>query len=142
MTPGSGPGRPSTPTGTPLEPGVRIEEIALNDVFLWSVLGLAVLNVVLLLWVAFRRSDKSGGNIAQQGQLVLLAAVQASTERLDRLERELRREISESSRGGRQELTQNPAVFQRSLVQQGAEATRTQNTQIEANWPHSWSRCW
>ena len=115
-----------------LEPGARIEEIALNDVFLWSVLGLAGLNAVLLLWVAFRRSDQLGGQAAEQGRRELLAAVQASTDRLDRLERELRREISESSRGGRQELTQNLAIFQRSLVQQGAEATRTQNTQIEA----------
>ena len=100
--------------------------------FLWPVLGLAVLNAGLLLWVAFRRSDQLGGHAAEQGRLGLLAAVQAGTERLDRLERELRREISESSRGGRQELTQNLATFQRSLVQQGAEATRTQNTQIEA----------
>ena len=100
--------------------------------FLWPVLGLAVLNAVLLLWMAFRRSDQLGGHAAEQGRLGLLAAVQAGTERLDRLERELRREISESSRGGRQELTQNLATFQRSLVQQGAEATRTQNTQIEA----------
>ena len=97
--------------------------------FLWPVLGLAVLNAMLLLWVAFRRSDQLGGQAAEQGRLGLLAAVQASTERL---ERELRREISESSRGGRQELTQNLAIFQRSLVQQGAEATRTQNTQIDA----------
>jgi DNA recombination protein RmuC len=44
----------------------------------------------------------------------------------------LRREISESARGARQELTQNLATFQQSLVQQGAEATRTQNTQIDA----------
>ncbi len=51
---------------------------------------------------------------------------------MDRLERELRREISESARGARQELTQNLATFQQSLVQQGAEATRTQNTQIDA----------
>ncbi|MBX3659060.1 MAG: DNA recombination protein RmuC [Ramlibacter sp.] len=50
----------------------------------------------------------------------------------ERLERELRREISESSRGARQELTLNLASFQEALVKQGAEATRTQNTQIDA----------
>jgi DNA recombination protein RmuC len=44
----------------------------------------------------------------------------------------LRREVSESSRSGRQELTQNLATFQQALVLQGAEATRTQNTQIDA----------
>ena len=46
--------------------------------------------------------------------------------------RELRREVTESARGGRQELAQNLATFQQTLVQQGAEATRTQNTQIDA----------
>jgi DNA recombination protein RmuC len=50
----------------------------------------------------------------------------------ERLERELRREISESSRGARQELTHNLATFQDALVKQGAEATRTQNAQIDA----------
>ena len=103
----------------------------MNDVWVWSVLGLAGLNAGLLLWMVFRRSDPPNKQ-AEQGQRDLLAAVQVSTERLDRLEREVRREISESSRGGRQELTQNLAIFQRSLVQQGAEATRTQNTQIDA----------
>ena len=104
----------------------------MNDVLVWSVLGLAGLNAGLLLWMVTRRSDQPGGQVAEQGRRDLLAAVQTNTERLDRLERELRREISESSRGGRQELTQNLAIFQRSLVQQGAEATRTQNTQIDA----------
>ena len=50
----------------------------------------------------------------------------------ERMERELRREISESSRGTRQELTHTLATFQEALVKQGAEATRTQNTQIDA----------
>ena len=50
----------------------------------------------------------------------------------ERLERELRREITESSRGGRQELTQSLATFQQTLVAQSSEATRTQNTQIDA----------
>jgi DNA recombination protein RmuC len=84
---------------------------------------------VLLLWLALRRPDAAAGQAALQGRIELLAAVQDGTERL---ERELRREISESSRGGRQELTQNLATFQQALVQQGAEATRTQNTQIDA----------
>nr|CBA26587.1 DNA recombination protein rmuC homolog [Curvibacter putative symbiont of Hydra magnipapillata] len=40
--------------------------------------------------------------------------------------------MQESARSGRQELAQNLATFQQSLVQQTAEATRTQNTQIDA----------
>jgi len=104
----------------------------LNEVLLWLVLALVVLNVVLVSWLALRRSDAPGGLAAEQGRAELLAAAKGHTERMERLERELRREISESSRGGRQELTQNLATFQQALVQQGAEATRTQNTQIDA----------
>jgi DNA recombination protein RmuC len=59
----------------------------------------------------------------------LLSRVQVSAEHV---ERELRREMQESGRAGRQELSQNLAVFQQTLVQQAAEATRTQNNQIDA----------
>ena len=109
-----------------------LEETGLNDVLLWALLALAVFNGAALLWLAGRSRDAAALLAAEQGRLELLAALQASAERLDRLERELRREISESARGARQELTQNLATFQQSLVQQGAEATRTQNTQIDA----------
>jgi DNA recombination protein RmuC len=44
----------------------------------------------------------------------------------------LRREITESSRGGRQELTQSFGAFQQAVVMQSGEAFRTQNTQIDA----------
>lgn len=104
-------------------------KIALNDVLLWLVLALAVLNGLVLLWLAVRRPDAAGALVAEQDRAALLAAVQGGTARL---ERELRHEISESARGGRQELTQNLATFQQTLVQQNAEATRTQNTQIDA----------
>jgi len=72
----------------------------LNDVLLWLLLALAALNGLLLLWLALRPPDAAPG----------LA--------VDRLERELRREISESARGGRQELTQNLAAFQQMLTTQ------------------------
>ncbi|HAL39956.1 MAG TPA: DNA recombination protein RmuC [Polaromonas sp.] len=109
-----------------------LEETGLNDAVFWSLLALAVLNVLVLLWLALRRPDTGAAQAAEQGKAELLAAVQGHSERIERLERELRREISESSRDGRQELTQNLATFQQALVQQGAEATRTQNTQIDA----------
>ena len=101
----------------------------MNDVVLWALLALAVLNVLVLLWLALRRVDTGVAQAAEQGKAELLAAMRGTTERL---ERELRREINESSRAGRQELTQNLATFQQTLVRQGAEATRTQNTQIDA----------
>jgi len=106
-----------------LNNNTMLEETGLNDIVLWSVLALATLNLLLLLWLALRRGD------AAATQTEWLAALQTSSERL---ERELRHEIGESARNGRLELTQNLATFQQSLVQQAAEATRTQNTQIDA----------
>jgi DNA recombination protein RmuC len=96
-----------------------MEKSGMTEMILWMLLALALVNVAVLVWLALRRADNAGA----------LAAVQGSAERL---ERELRREISESSRSGRQELALNLATFQQALVQQGAEATRTQNTQIDA----------
>jgi DNA recombination protein RmuC len=109
-----------------------LEKIDLNDLVMWSVLGLGLLNAVVLLWWMLRQPGQLSGPLVVQGQQDMMAALQAGTARTERLERELRREISESARGGRQELTQNLATFQLTLIQQGAEATRTQNNQIDA----------
>ena len=99
---------------------------------MWSVLGFGVLNAVVLLWWVSRPADPLESSLAEQGRQEMMAAMSAVSLRSERLERELRREISESARSGRQELTQNLATFQQTLVQQGAEATRTQNNQIDA----------
>ncbi len=47
-------------------------------------------------------------------------------------ERELRRELADAAREQRQELTHALGAFQEALLRQGAEATRTQNAQIDA----------
>ncbi len=86
----------------------------MNSVVFWALLALGVLNLVLLLALVLRREEAKSAQAAEQ------------------LSRELRQEISESARSSRQELAQNLATFQQTLVQQGAEATRTQNTQIDA----------
>ena len=86
---------------------------------LWFIIALLLANLVLLAILLVRKPS------SDSGRAELLAAS-------ERLERELRREISESSRGGRLELTQTLATFQEALVKQGAEATRTQNNQIDA----------
>ena len=103
----------------------------MTDVSVGLMLAMAVLNVLLLVWVGLRRSGATAASLAQV-KTEMLVAVNSGVDRIDRAERELRREISESARGGRQELTQNLASFQLALVQQAAEATRTQNTQIDA----------
>jgi DNA recombination protein RmuC len=88
----------------------------------WILIGLAALNVVLLLWLLLRKPPPPDHS-------TLVATLGAANERI---ERELRHEIGESSRGTRQETSQAFATFQQALVQQGAEATRTQNAQIDA----------
>ena len=87
---------------------------------IWIVMALALASVVLLVALLLRKPP-----VPDTGRAELMAAN-------ERLERELRREISESSRGLRGELTQTLATFQQGLVQQGQEATRTQNAQADA----------
>lgn len=87
---------------------------------IWIAIGLGVTSVVLLITLLLRRPPPPDDARAE-----LLAAS-------ERLERELRREIGESSRGMRTELTHTLATFQQAVVGQGAEATRTQNIQIDA----------
>ena len=104
----------------------------MNNMVQWWLLALGVVNGMGLLWFALRMVGSAAPAAAEQSRAELLAALQRSAERMQQLERDLRREISESSRSARQELTQNLATFQQALVQQGAEATRTQNAQIDA----------
>ena len=101
----------------------------MNEFALWLMVALAVLNALVLIWLALRKPDDSAAKQAEQTSTALQGFVQSSN---DKVERELRREITESSRGGRQELTQAFATFQQTVVAQSAEATRTQNTQIDA----------
>ncbi|MDP3607076.1 MAG: DNA recombination protein RmuC, partial [Polaromonas sp.] len=87
---------------------------------LWFLIALALAILVAVIVLLVRKPA-----VPDSGRAELLAAN-------ERLERELRREISESSRGARQEMTHSLATFQETLVKQAAEATRTQNTQIDA----------
>jgi DNA recombination protein RmuC len=57
---------------------------------------------------------------------------QQTAARLERLETDLRRELTDTSRHLRQEVLQTLATFQEALLKQGAETARTQNTQIDA----------
>ncbi len=88
---------------------------------LWLLFALAAANLVLLAVIALRRAPNQDEGL--RAQLM---------EANERLERELRREISDSSRGARQEFTHSLTNFQEALVRQAGEATRTQNAQIDA----------
>ena len=101
-------------------------------------LTLAALNLLALcigVWLVVRRNRSSpaeeAATMAEQRtwQQQQFASVQAQTERL---ERELRNDIAQSGVQGRQESMQNLSLFQQTLLQQSAEATRTQNQQIDA----------
>ena len=94
----------------------------MNPLQAWLVFAALLLVLLLLLWLLLRKP-------AESGREELLAGLAAGN---DRLERELRREIGDSSRASRQELATTFATFQQTLVQQSAEAIRTQNAQIDA----------
>ncbi|MBJ2158298.1 DNA recombination protein RmuC [Variovorax sp. IB41] len=96
-----------------------------TELILLALAALAVVQLVLVIWLLARRQPKP-----DHGEMLgLLAALRSANERT---ERELRNDIGESARGTRQETAQAFATFQQSLVQQGAEATRTQNAQLDA----------
>ena len=105
----------------------------MNDGMVWALLALSLVTLLLVIWVglvlARGRNSAVDAELQRKELQDLRVQLQLGHERL---ERELRREIAESSQGARQELTQNLATFQQTLTQQGAEATRTQNTQIDA----------
>jgi len=101
---------------------------------IWLLLVLVACNLLLGLWLLLRRRPLDAEEEAHR-QLVLGQSQQMGLQlgqRVERVESELRREISESSRGGRQEIQQTLATFQETLTRQHAEATRTQNAQIDA----------
>ena len=93
-----------------------------SEIGLWILLALAALTVILLIALLMRRP-------APDRHAELLATLADGTQRS---ERALRQEVADSARSTRQELGQNFASFQAALIQQGAEATRTQNAQIDA----------
>ncbi len=97
-----------------------------SSVLLWA-LCLVSCAVLVGLWLISRQIKLLSQNNQDLSQLT--TTLQIANERL---ERELRNAIHESARGGRQELIQTLGTFQQSLVQQSAEATRTQNSQMDA----------
>ena len=89
---------------------------------------LLLVNMALLVVLLLRKPADPGD--AQDA--LLNGVLQGMREGHEKIERELRREIDGSARASRQELTATFATFQHSLIQQSAEAVRTQNTQIDA----------
>ena len=86
----------------------------------WVLAALAVVNLVVLIWLARRRPPADDS---------LKAEVRAGSERL---ERELRDELSRSAQGTRQELGSTLANFQQTLTGAQASVARLQNEQIDS----------
>ena len=98
---------------------------------IWLIIFLAVVNLLLLAWLLLRKppADNTRADLLAGMASDLLSGMAVGHEKT---ERELRREISDSARSSREELSGTFAHFQQTLVRQSGEATRTQNTQIDA----------
>ncbi len=93
----------------------------------WITLALAVVNLLLILWLALRRSDDTPTQARYQ---LLSEALQSGSERL---ERELRDELGRSAQGTRLELGTALGTFQQTLLNQQGDVARTQTTQAQAS---------
>ena len=101
-----------------------------DSALLIALLMLAAIGVLLQVALWLRKPVVDADELAHRQ--TLLTQLQQTTQRVERVESELRREMAEGSRTARQELQQTLATFQEALTSQGAEATRTQNAQIDA----------
>ncbi|MFW2357670.1 DNA recombination protein RmuC [Hydrogenophaga sp.] len=101
-----------------------------DSALLIALLVLAAIGALLQVALWLRKPAVDADELAHRQ--TLLTQLQQTTQRVERVESELRREMAEGSRTARQELQQTLATFQEALTSQGAEATRTQNAQIDA----------
>ncbi|MDP1688494.1 DNA recombination protein RmuC [Hydrogenophaga sp.] len=101
-----------------------------DSALLIALLVLAAIGVLLQVALWLRKPAVDADELAHRQ--TLLNQLQQTTARVERVESELRREMAEGSRTARQELQQTLATFQEAITGQGAEATRTQNAQIDA----------
>jgi len=93
----------------------------------WITLALSVVTLLLVLWLALRKSDNAS---ARADHEALIDAVRSGSERL---ERELRDELGRSAQGTRVELGTALGTFQQALLNQQGDVARTQTTQAQAS---------
>ena len=117
---------------SPLRRPQLMDSAPLAMVWAAALLALAVLGGLCVAWLVWRRPAVEPLRALESGQMQLAVMVRAAAERSERQERELARLVEDSSRAARHELLQSFALFQQTLLTQGAEATRTQNSQIDA----------
>ncbi len=93
----------------------------------WITLALSVVALLLILWLALRRTDEPDARTDHQA---LIDAFRSGSERL---ERELRDELGRSAQGTRVELGNALGTFQQTLLNQQGDVARTQTTQAQAS---------
>ena len=84
-------------------------------------LGLAVLQLLGLVWLARRQADPAAAEARRE-----------QAERTERAARELRTELQDSARASRSELQGTLSLFQQTLLTQSGDVARTQNEQIDS----------
>ena len=96
-------------------------------------LALVVLQAIGLLWLVWRRLTDAAPLVddPERLQATADAIIDAGHAHSERIERELRSEVQGSARGTRQELNAALAQFQRLLLTQTGEASRTQFETVE-----------
>ena len=100
----------------------------------------AVLNLIVLIVLLLRRpadalyamTEAATGAANTAAANTQSALAQALAQSAERLQRELRHELEAGASRGRGEITQTFSAFSQSLQTTTAEATRTQNAQIDA----------
>ncbi len=108
----------------------------MQELLLVAVLAVLVLGLVqVILFLRWQAGAGSGARLDMLAQAQEAARKDLLTllgNSVERLERGLRRDLDESTRGSRQELAQQLTAVQQVLLQLHAESARTQNSQIDA----------
>lgn len=92
------------------------------------ILVLLVLNVALLVWLAWRSTRPQGADLS----VALDDLAQRSQQSVAGLERNLRDELARTATSTRQELGSQMGVLQQTLMGQQGDTTRTQNEQLDS----------
>ncbi|HAJ13914.1 MAG TPA: DNA recombination protein RmuC [Comamonadaceae bacterium] len=90
--------------------------------------------MVLLIALLLRRPPVDNEDVDRLRSIMQMVQgqTQQTMQRIEHVEGELRRDIGENARSGRQEMQQTLTTFQETISRQGAETTRTQNAQLDA----------
>ncbi|MBL0944581.1 MAG: DNA recombination protein RmuC [Hydrogenophaga sp.] len=108
----------------------------MDTALLVALLVLALVGVGLQLVLALRKPAPGPEPLPTADELAhrqaVLAQLQQIAQRVDHVEGELRREVTDNARNARQEQLEGLSRFQASITAQSAETTRTQNAQLDA----------